>query len=170
MKPDESRTVYDGKLIDVTLERWGDHEREIVEHPGVGRDRRRRPRGAASGSFGSCASPRARSLVELPAGTRERGEEPLDAAQRELREECGLTGGDWSRARCVLDDARLLPRAHAPSSSPRTSSRARRIPDDDEEVEVVGWPVAELDALSASSRTRRRSPGSCSSGTTGRGS
>src|SRR6266496_4378355 len=35
MKPDESRTVYDSKLIDVTLERWGEHEREIVEHPGA---------------------------------------------------------------------------------------------------------------------------------------
>ena len=35
MKPDSARTVYDGKLIDVTLERWGDHEREIVEHPGA---------------------------------------------------------------------------------------------------------------------------------------
>ncbi|MDX6456122.1 MAG: hypothetical protein QOD48_2229, partial [Gaiellaceae bacterium] len=23
MKPDASKTVYDGKLIDVTLERWG---------------------------------------------------------------------------------------------------------------------------------------------------
>jgi len=33
--PDESRTVYDGKLLDVTLERWGEHEREIVEHPGA---------------------------------------------------------------------------------------------------------------------------------------
>ncbi|MDX6486903.1 MAG: hypothetical protein QOF43_2056, partial [Gaiellaceae bacterium] len=35
MKPDESRTAFDGKLIDVTVERWGDHEREIVEHPGA---------------------------------------------------------------------------------------------------------------------------------------
>ena len=35
MKPDSARTVYDGKLIDVTLERWGEHEREIVEHPGA---------------------------------------------------------------------------------------------------------------------------------------
>ena len=35
MRPDESRTVYDGDLVDVTLERWGEHEREIVEHPGA---------------------------------------------------------------------------------------------------------------------------------------
>ncbi len=35
MKPDDARTVYDGKLFQVTLERWGDNEREIVEHPGA---------------------------------------------------------------------------------------------------------------------------------------
>ena len=35
VKPDESRIVYDGKLIDVAIERWGEHEREIVEHPGA---------------------------------------------------------------------------------------------------------------------------------------
>lgn len=35
MNPDDARTVYDGKLIDVTVERWGAHEREIVEHPGA---------------------------------------------------------------------------------------------------------------------------------------
>src|SRR5262249_51994456 len=35
MKPDETRVVWDGKLIDVVVERWGDNEREIVEHPGA---------------------------------------------------------------------------------------------------------------------------------------
>ena len=30
MKPDSSRTAYDGTLIGVTVERWGEHEREIV--------------------------------------------------------------------------------------------------------------------------------------------
>jgi len=35
LKPDDSRTAYDGKLFDVTVERWGEHEREIVEHPGA---------------------------------------------------------------------------------------------------------------------------------------
>lgn len=35
MRPDEASTAYAGKLIAVTLERWGDDEREIVEHPGA---------------------------------------------------------------------------------------------------------------------------------------
>jgi ADP-ribose pyrophosphatase len=36
-----------------------------------------------------------RSLLELPAGTLEPGEDPLPAAQRELREEAGLIAGRW---------------------------------------------------------------------------
>lgn len=35
MEPDQSRTVYDSSLFDVTLERWREHEREIVEHSGA---------------------------------------------------------------------------------------------------------------------------------------
>ena len=35
MRPDESRTVYQGRLLGVTVEQWGGHEREIVEHPGA---------------------------------------------------------------------------------------------------------------------------------------
>ena len=86
MKPDDARTVYDGKLIDVTVERWGEHEREIVEHPGavaiVAVDAEdhvwlvRQLREATR-----------RALLELPAGTAKPGEDPLETAQRELREE-----------------------------------------------------------------------------------
>src|SRR6266516_7003271 len=92
VKPDESRTVYDGKLFDVTLERWGEHEREIVEHPGavaiVAVDREgmvnlvRQRREAAR-----------KQLLELPAGTLEEGEAPIESARRELEEETGLRGG-----------------------------------------------------------------------------
>src|SRR5690242_6603551 len=94
MNPDESQLVYDGKLVDVTLERWGDNEREIVEHPGA----------VAIGAVDAggdvwlvrqLREATRKRLVELPAGTREPGEEPLATAKRELREECGLTGGEW---------------------------------------------------------------------------
>ena len=71
MKPDASRTVYDGTLVDVTLERWGDHEREIVEHPGavavVAVDA-----GDELWLVRQLREPARRQLVELPAGTRER--------------------------------------------------------------------------------------------------
>jgi ADP-ribose pyrophosphatase len=94
VKPDDSRVAYDGSLIDVVVERWGEHEREIVEHPGsvailpVDREGRvvlvRQLREAARGE-----------LLELPAGGLEPGEEPAATARRELREETGLHGGRW---------------------------------------------------------------------------
>jgi ADP-ribose pyrophosphatase len=94
VKPDESRLVYDGKLVDVTLERWGEHEREIVEHPGavaiVAVD--------ANDNVvlvRQLREPARKELLELPAGTLDAGEEPLASGQRELSEETGLRGGRW---------------------------------------------------------------------------
>ncbi len=96
MKPDESRTVYDGKLFDVTLERWGEREREIVEHPGavaiVAVDRQDRVV-----LVRQLREPARRRLLELPAGTLEDGEDPIASARRELEEETGLTGGEWEQ-------------------------------------------------------------------------
>ena len=96
MNPDASKTVYDGKLVDVTVERWGEHEREIVEHPGAvaivavdAEDRAVLVR--------QLREPARKRLLELPAGTLEQGEDSLSSARRELEEETGLTGGDWKR-------------------------------------------------------------------------
>src|SRR5262249_42381615 len=90
VKPDSSRTVYDGKVFDVTAERWGEHEREIVGHPGgvaivaVDNDGNR----ALGGQRREAVR---KYLLERPAGTLEAGESPLESARRELEEETGLT-------------------------------------------------------------------------------
>ena len=144
MRPDEARTTYAGMLIDVTVERWGDHEREIVEHPGavaivaIDAERRvtlvRQLREAAR-----------RELVELPAGTLEEGEAPLATAKRELEEETGLRGGEWRelasfwttpgfcRERMTVFVADGV-EAGAPAAA------------DDESIELVRWRLDEVES------------------------
>jgi ADP-ribose pyrophosphatase len=144
VKPDDSRTVYDGKLVDVTLERWGDNEREIVEHPGsvaivaVDGDRRvwlvRQLREAAR-----------KQLVELPAGARDEGEEPLEAAKRELREECGLTGGEWRELAAFWTTPGFC-REYMHLYLAEGVEAGDADPDEDEQVEIVRWHVDELAA------------------------
>jgi ADP-ribose pyrophosphatase len=144
-RPDAARTVYEGALVDVTLERWGDHEREIVEHPGavaiVAVD-------AADDVWlvRQLREPARRELVELPAGTREDGEEPLATARRELREECGLTGGTWSELGAFWTTPGFC-REHMVVFLAEGVEPGEPDPDADEEVEVLQWPADGIDAL-----------------------
>jgi ADP-ribose pyrophosphatase len=144
MKPDSSRTVYEGHLFDVAVEQWGDHEKEIVEHPGavavlaVDRDgyvtlvRQRR-------------EPARKQLVELPAGTLEEGEEPAHTARRELAEETGLHGGEWREVTAFWTTPGFCrERMHLFFAEGVEPGEAD--PEDDEDVEVVRWPAAELEA------------------------
>ena len=143
MKPDETREVYDGKLIDVTLERWGENEREIVEHPGavaivaVDRERRvtlvRQLREAAR-----------RRLLELPAGTIDPGEEPLATARRELEEETGLGGGEWNEAASFWTTPGFCRERLTVFVAEGVEQRTPPSPDDDEQIELVRWDVAEI--------------------------
>jgi ADP-ribose pyrophosphatase len=144
LKPDASRTVYDGKLFDVTVERWGDHEREIVEHPGavaiVAVDTEgmvalvRQPREAAR-----------KQLLELPAGTLEEGEAPLESARRELEEETGLTGGSWRElAAFYTTPGFCRERMHLFAAEGVERGEAK--PEADEQLELVRWRVDEIAA------------------------
>ena len=144
MRPDESRTVYDGKLVDVTLERWGEHEREIVEHPGavaivaVDRDDR-------VTFVRQLREPARKELLELPAGTLEEGEEPLTTAKRELAEETGLTAGSWRElAAFYTTPGFCRERMWVFVAEGVERGEARR--EADEAIELVRIPVADLRA------------------------
>src|SRR5579884_1950441 len=144
MKPDETRVAYDGKLIDVVVERWGDNEREIVEHPGA-------VAVVAVDSEGYVTLVRQlreatrRRLLELPAGTAEPGEEPLATAQRELQEECGLTGGRWRELAAFWTTPGFC-RERMHLFAAEEVERGEASPADDEELEVVRWPVEDIGA------------------------
>jgi ADP-ribose pyrophosphatase len=142
LKPDASRTVYDGKLLDVTVERWGENDREIVEHPGavaivaVDGDGMvtlvRQLREAAR-----------KELLELPAGTLEEGESPLESARRELEEETGQTGGTWRELTAFYTTPGFCrERMHLFAAEGVDPGEAS--PEADEDLELVRWRVDEI--------------------------
>jgi ADP-ribose pyrophosphatase len=143
-EPDESRLVWQGRLLGVTVERWGVAEREIVEHPGAVAIVSVDTEGCVT--FVRQLREAARCvLLELPAGTCEAGESPLQTAQRELREECGLTGGEW-RELAAFWTAPGFCRETMHVYLAEGVERGEASPEPDEHLEVVRVPVGVLAA------------------------
>ena len=142
LEPTSARRVYEGRLLGLTVERWGSYEREIVEHPGAVAI-------VAVDGEGYVALVRQlreatrRYLLELPAGTAEPGEEPLATAKRELREECGLTGGKWRELAAFWTTPGFC-REQMHVFAAEGVERGEAAPADDEELELVRWRVTEI--------------------------
>ncbi len=141
-RPDASRVVYEGSLIDLTIERWGRHEREIVEHPGAVAIVAVDDEGCVT-LVRQLREPARKRLVELPAGTAEPGEEPLATARRELREECGLTGGEWRQLAAFWTTPGFC-RERMHVFAAENVVRGDAVPDEDEDIELVRWPLGEV--------------------------
>jgi ADP-ribose pyrophosphatase len=145
VRPDSSERVFDGVHFDVVVERWGERVREIVEPPDAvavvatdAQDRLvlvRQLREAAR-----------RELLELPAGGIDEGETALECAKRELREETGLTGGDWRHAGGFFTTPGFCRERMALFFAEGLSS-GDAAPTADEQLEHVRVPVAEAAAL-----------------------
>ena len=142
LEPDSAQLVWEGRLLGLTVEQWGENEREIVEHPGAVAI-------VAVDTEGCVALVRQlreatrKHVLELPAGTAEPGEEPLDTARRELQEECGLTGGEW-RELAAFWTAPGFCRERMHLFAAEGVVRGEAAPAADEDLELVRWRVAEI--------------------------
>jgi ADP-ribose pyrophosphatase len=134
--------VYEGRLLGLTVERWGDNEREIVEHPGAVAVVAVDDEGCVTLVRQLREATRGR-LLELPAGTAEPGEGPLETAQRELQEECGLTGGEWRELAAFWTTPGFC-RERMHLFAAEGVEHGEPSPAADEELELVCWPVAEV--------------------------
>lgn len=96
----ETRTVFAGRLIKVRVDivrmpDGSEHVREVVEHPGAVAIVPVLPNGdlVLVRQYRHAVGLR---TLEIPAGTREVGEDPLQTAIRELREETGYRAGSMT--------------------------------------------------------------------------
>ena len=142
-EPERTERPYQGDVLAVTVEHWDGAEREIVERADavaiVATDAAgllvlvRQLREAAR-----------RELVELPAGTIDVGETPLETAKRELSEETGLHGGRWRTGPVVYTTPGFCrERMHVFLAEGVEEGPAD--PDSGERIEVLRWSAAEVE-------------------------
>lgn len=142
-----SQVVFQGKVVQVLQDRAQLPDgacalRDVVRHPG----------GAAVLALEEDGTvwlvrqfryPLGAVLLEVPAGKLDRGEDPAQAARRELSEETGLEAGRWDDLGHILvspgycDERIYLYLA-------RELRRSERHPDDDEFLDVVTMPFSRL--------------------------
>jgi ADP-ribose pyrophosphatase len=147
--------IYEGKFIVVRKDRFrhadGEEvERELVTHPGavgiVAHDDAhvwlvRQPREAVG-----------EDLLEIPAGKLdEEGEGPLQTARRELAEEIGKAAAHWEPLHSFyVTPGFASEELHLFLATGLSDARAEA--DENERIEIVPWPLADLDRAIAESR------------------
>jgi ADP-ribose pyrophosphatase len=148
-EPTGGRTVYDGRLVTVRVERFrhadGEEvERELIRHRGavgiLAHDSERvwlvrQPREALGIA----------DLLEIPAGRLDvPGESPREAAERELAEEIGLGARTWQPILSYFASAGFSDeRVHLFAATELFERRAES--EENERIEIVPWPLTELE-------------------------
>ena len=137
----DKQVLYDGKKVRLEIHHLEHEEtgqrlrREVCVHPGAvvilpflpdGRVVLIRNRRYAIGQ----------TLVELPAGTMERGEDPINCAGRELEEETGFVAGRLKSIGNYFTAPGILTE-HMYAYAAYDLQRGRAAPQEDEEIEVL---------------------------------
>jgi 8-oxo-dGTP pyrophosphatase MutT (NUDIX family) len=155
-EPLGGRIVYEGRIVSLSLERYrypdGEEvEREVIRHQGavgiVAHDGSdvflvRQPREAIDDP----------DFLEIPAGRLDvEGEAPLEAAQRELAEEIGKAGGRWEHLTDFVSSVGVMDEVvHVFLATGLSDAHAEA--EHNERIEIVRWPLADLDGAIAASR------------------
>jgi ADP-ribose pyrophosphatase len=147
----DSKTVYEGRIIDVRIDRFryedgSEADREIAAHPGavaiVAHDDEvvwlvRQPREPVDEPH----------LLELPAGKLDiEGESHLDCAKRELIEEIGRSATEWTELKRFYVTPGFAEEELTIFLATGLEEVADHEPDPEERIEIVPWPLADLDA------------------------
>jgi 8-oxo-dGTP pyrophosphatase MutT (NUDIX family) len=146
-----SEKVWEGRLATVRVDRYryndgGEAEREVIAHPGsvavVAHDGERlflvrQPREAVGEP----------ALLERPAGKLDEvGEGPLDTAKRELAEEIGKGAHSWRPLTSFYTSPGFVDEeCHLYLATELYDHQAE--PDENERIEIVEAPLAELDSV-----------------------
>jgi ADP-ribose pyrophosphatase len=155
-EPLGGQSIYKGRIVELAVERFrfadGEEvEREVVHHSGaaaaVAHDDEhlylvRQPRETVGDP----------DFLEIPAGRLDKeGESPLEAAKRELAEEIGKAAADWEPiatfASSVGMTDELVHVFHATGLSDATAQA-----EEHERIEIVRWPLSDLDGAIAATR------------------
>lgn len=150
MKVTRKREVYRSKIFTVTEEVAKDSsgfviDRAIVRHAGsavmIAVDDRNRVLLVRQFRL-----PAERELWEIPAGRLDPGENPLDAARRELAEETGYTAKKWKKMAAWWPSPGFLSeKMHLFMAKGLTAGKAQ--PMEDERIETRWFRKKELDKL-----------------------
>ena len=149
-------TLYEGRIISLHHERFrypdGEVvEREVVRHQGAvgilahdGNDLFlvRQPREAVGDP----------DFLEIPAGRLDvEGESPLEAARRELAEEIGKAAATWEPITAYVSSVGIMDETvHLFLATGLSEASAEA--EENERIEIVRWPLADLDGAIAATR------------------
>ncbi|MBJ7331538.1 MAG: NUDIX hydrolase [Solirubrobacteraceae bacterium] len=145
-------TVFHGRIFDVVRERYEFEDGEVVERENVVHGGAVAIVAYDDSTLWLVRQPReivGRSdILEICAGRMDQpGESPQDCARRELAEELGLAASAWQHATTYFTSVGFSnEELHVFFATGLTEVERPETGEEDERIEIVRWPLDELDA------------------------